>query len=712
MLLAAHLHAQAERYDAASADLDAMGDVFPSAVAVLRVRLAMASGAWADAEHALDELRSMPCDESAMVRALIAARRLDEAMDRLARMADEQPAQREDVLLAARLAIELDRPEDARRWLTSLIEADPYDERPYRALLSLRAPEGPLADADALAAIGARLRRDIPSSRIIRWVSTGEAVRLNNNERTWQQLVCLAETDPFDERVMDLLPALIDRTTDGGLLDKAERWLDGFAERHPALDWPVTSLSHLLMATDRPEQARALLEDRLREHPTSTVARALETVVRDGLKLPDEAQRLALARLEHRGRSIDEALELGDLLSRLDRVADIPDVLTIPVWAELTSKQRSRWLLIVARCAYAATQGQRADQADPGPVLQLFDLTVSRGIALTASLHERRLVLMAGWADLAEPDLLAALDLSLASDPPPPPGLYQHVARRLAESSRTPDPIPFLSRATLGYTPPSSELVIEWMGTVARTGGVDDARALVEALVGDARFSDVLDQVIDPPGPDDAARYDRRAEVAYQLAGLFSMFGRDEQAMATWRLALSYDSTHAWAANDLGYFLADRGEQLDEAARLIELAFTALPDDPSVIDSLGWVRYKRGVILDERDETGRVVRAGALTLLRRAAVGDDASAAVLEHLGDALWVVGRHDEAIARWRAASDLAEARVDTLGGQDTVLPAVLRRAKDEADRTRARLEAVDHGKDPPVADHAPPAVEGSGG
>ncbi len=52
------------------------------------------------------------------------------------------------------------------------------------------------------------------------------------------------------------------------------------------------------------------------------------------------------------------------------------------------------------------------------------------------------------------------------------------------------------------------------------------------------------------------------------------------------------DYHHAY--NALGYSLADRGEQLPEARRLIEKALEYAPNDPFITDSLGWLTYREG----------------------------------------------------------------------------------------------------------------------
>ena len=96
---------------------------------------------------------------------------------------------------------------------------------------------------------------------------------------------------------------------------------------------------------------------------------------------------------------------------------------------------------------------------------------------------------------------------------------------------------------------------------------------------------------------------------------------------------------HAHAYNALGYTLADRNERLDEARDLIETGLKLAPEDPFIMDSMGWVLYRLGQ------------NEAALDYLRRAhAQRPDAEIAA--HLGEVLWAAGRRDEARKVWNEA------------------------------------------------------------
>jgi tetratricopeptide (TPR) repeat protein len=85
--------------------------------------------------------------------------------------------------------------------------------------------------------------------------------------------------------------------------------------------------------------------------------------------------------------------------------------------------------------------------------------------------------------------------------------------------------------------------------------------------------------------------------------------------------------------------LADQTDRHAEALDLIERAIAISPEDPAIIDSLGWVQYKLG-----RYEE-------ALANLQRAyELFPDPE--VASHVGEVMWMMGREEQAKEVWRGA------------------------------------------------------------
>lgn len=125
-------------------------------------------------------------------------------------------------------------------------------------------------------------------------------------------------------------------------------------------------------------------------------------------------------------------------------------------------------------------------------------------------------------------------------------------------------------------------------------------------------------------------------DILYSRALTAERIDRLDILEADLRSILSREPDNAHALNALGFTLADRTDRYEEARGYLEKAIDLLPDDPAIIDSMGWVLYKLG----EYDESIRLLRM-ALEKMN--------DAEILAHLGEVLWVSGNRDEAIKVW---------------------------------------------------------------
>jgi tetratricopeptide (TPR) repeat protein len=122
--------------------------------------------------------------------------------------------------------------------------------------------------------------------------------------------------------------------------------------------------------------------------------------------------------------------------------------------------------------------------------------------------------------------------------------------------------------------------------------------------------------------------------------------GKWEEAKAQLAVAMKAQPDNPLLLNFLGYGKLERGEDLDAAEGMVRRASALRPDDASITDSLGWAEYKRGRLPQ------------AIATLQRAAQAEPSQAEIQEHLGDALYTAGRRYEARFAWRAALVNAEA------------------------------------------------------
>jgi len=114
-------------------------------------------------------------------------------------------------------------------------------------------------------------------------------------------------------------------------------------------------------------------------------------------------------------------------------------------------------------------------------------------------------------------------------------------------------------------------------------------------------------------------------------------------AEADMKKALSLYPDQPLVLNYLGYSWIDQGVHLDEGMAMIRRAVEQRPDDGYIVDSLGWANYRTG----NYDE--------AVKNLERAVELKPEDPTINDHLGDAYWRVGRTLEAHFQWSHAKDL---------------------------------------------------------
>ena len=160
---------------------------------------------------------------------------------------------------------------------------------------------------------------------------------------------------------------------------------------------------------------------------------------------------------------------------------------------------------------------------------------------------------------------------------------------------------------------------------------------------------------------------DRPAEAAQAYARALELRGADS-TFPEWALWLfrggAHDQAEDWpqarhaleqayrlapdqplVLNYLGYAQLERRENLVEAERLVREAHRLAPDNAAITDSLGWAMFLKGDLPE------------AIRLLELAAEGEPADVEINEHLGDAYFTAGRRTEARYAWQAALVYAE-------------------------------------------------------
>jgi tetratricopeptide (TPR) repeat protein len=135
------------------------------------------------------------------------------------------------------------------------------------------------------------------------------------------------------------------------------------------------------------------------------------------------------------------------------------------------------------------------------------------------------------------------------------------------------------------------------------------------------------------------ARYPAHPQLSYERATALERAGRVREAVSAFEGLVKQRPGDPVIQNALGYTLADHKLELPHAEGLIREALVTAPDSAAVIDSLGWVRFRRGA----SDQ--------AAPLLERAyRIGRDPEIAA--HWGEVLWTMGKKSDARAVWARA------------------------------------------------------------
>lgn len=451
-------------------------------------------------------------------------------------------------------------------------------------------------------------------------------VALNKTGDLAEPIRTLIEKEDASDRaaVIASLPRFLSSLADKPhALAVAEQALAPFA-RQPATRTAVhTALGRLALAADQPEAAlgharRALTEEPMAPGPVLLALELMakhddaEPLVQGYLARPDA---LAPVRLAY-ARTLDQQQRIGEAAVQLRQVlAQQPE--QAAAWLSLGAymvdlrepDEAIRALERFLAIAHTA-EGAAADRPESAGRTDGDDKPDLRGMVdlahlLLAQASEQRgdLGTAARWLDKIEP---ARVDMST-------------LARRASLLARAGQVAQ--ARALVREAPARDE-------PDARTRLLAEAQVLrdqrqwaeaYELLLGGLRQS-----------PDDTT-------LMYELAMVADRLNRHDDMEALLRrvIALKPDNQHAH--NALGYSLADRNLRLAEALGLVQRASNLAPNDPFIIDSLGWVQFRLG----HPDE--------ALKLLRRSHVARP-HVEVAAHLGEVLWSMGQRDEAMRVWR--------------------------------------------------------------
>jgi Flp pilus assembly protein TadD len=357
-------------------------------------------------------------------------------------------------------------------------------------------------------------------------------------------------------------------------------------------------LAQLSLEAYDPERAERYARQALEREPTLTAAKQI--LARAYVMQADAAQAIATAREVMASDPKNYTFELAEIFVALDRGEEARQELERLRSAGTPSAQVDQRLAVLAFQEGDLAEAQRrfADLAargeiGEGVILYLADIAARDGDEAAA---------LAGYRQLVNSSLAIT-------------------ARTRAAAILLPDhravAFALLDDYAVAHPEQSFELTLTKIRLLADHGETDAGLALLQAAL---------------------ERHPRHPALEYERAVLLER-GNVRESVATLDRLISERPDDPTLLNALGYTLADHGEELPRAERLIRRALIFSPGNPAILDSLGWVRFKRG---DAH---------GAAPILAHAYVlGKDSDIAA--HLGEALWQSGDENQARNVWAAA------------------------------------------------------------
>jgi tetratricopeptide (TPR) repeat protein len=198
-----------------------------------------------------------------------------------------------------------------------------------------------------------------------------------------------------------------------------------------------------------------------------------------------------------------------------------------------------------------------------------------------------------------------------------------------------------------------TQVQVQRANLIASKGDINKARALIAQLPTNTpqakrgrlqaevkllrdykKYEDAY-QVLLKASKEDVADLDLR----YEVAMMSEKLGRLDEMEKLLRSIIEAKPDFQHAYNALGFSLADRNIRLPEARELIVTALEFSPEDPFIVDSLGWVEFRMGNKLS------------ALAILERA-YSNRPDVEIAAHLGEVHWSLGQQEKARKIWRQA------------------------------------------------------------
>jgi len=599
----------------------------------------------------------------------------------------------------AELLITLRRNVEAEPLLVQAIEKDPKRERPYLLLLRMYGSDETLRDPDKSRKYLMQLVRELPDSRAIRLLRTEQDSATGRFDRSIPAYTALLDEDMEDVDTLNQLT--LDWIRSKRLADGI-RWLERKIETRPG-DYNLrNALIDLQVTSGELDQAVKSLRTILSANPydDATSFKLIQILRANGRD--EEARDVRKSRLEHRPESIERSVLLANLAIDSGQLTDVMSILKKTV-----DDAQGDLAYHADRFIALARKYREASAADQNEIDNLI-MTIARDAQTESQNNPDRIpntISMHAYQAWCE----AAAQLGLGADEIKPAiegairdypkvastivrltALTLQKANLLDEASRVAD---LWIRATdpHDWKRADAQLVVWRVTAAAEQSEKELAVELAEKL----NTAGLIVPFLFVRGNTSPL-----ADFLYQTGSLFLNRKDTEAYEYLLKAALKVDPDYAGALNDLGYSWIDRGENIEQAEKMIVKvirADSANSANEAYIDTLGWLRYKQGQFEDKGTLPEQL---GAVSLLKEAATdrsGRD-DPVILNHYGDALWRSGHHEEAVKIWRRIKSAYDRQIEVLrAAGDDQIKALEDQYLPIVEAAAEKIKAVENGNEP---------------
>jgi tetratricopeptide (TPR) repeat protein len=450
----------------------------------------------------------------------------------------------------------------------------------------------------------------------------------------WQKL------DPSSERARQMVTMLGQSSTGGDLKSDLERVLADAASNPKTLGEAFMQLNRALSSQPDKTAVYKLIVDLAKPYPGVAEAHYAVALAGSGTGLND------LSILADSTREIDRALELkpgweraalvkADILAKSSPenairylaafVADAPASRSAGVaLAQLYVEQK--------RYAEARAVFQRLLDADPS------DQEIQYGVAALA-------MQMKDYPTAER--IFTSLKRAGFGDP----GVVSFYLAEIAEEThRYDDAIARYQEVTEGDRAWAAKLRIA--SVMGKQGKMEEARRFLAELEPEGREEQVQAKQAEAQLLQDAHDYQGAynlltseladdpdsTELLYDIAMVAEKLDRIDEVESRLKRVLEIKPDNAQALNALGYTLVDRTPRTEEGMKLIEKAHAISPEDPFILDSMGWAHFRLGNLAESEK------------YLRRA-LAERPDPEIAAHLGEVLWAKGERARAQEVWQS-------------------------------------------------------------